>query len=263
MIEMSLAQDLAYALDPVAFAEDRLKWRPDPWQRDLLRSTAKQSILLCSRQSGKSTVTAVIATHTAVYSDGALIVLIAPSLRQSRELFAKVADFLKALQPVEPLEEDNKLSCTLANGSRIVALPGDAKTTRGFSAPALIIEDEAAFVSDELHLAIRPMRAVSRGRLILMSTPFGRRGHFFEGWQNGGDTWERIAVPATACPRITPEFLEEERNALGDWHFRQEYLNEFVEGQDNLFSYDLVQSAISDDVAPLFSPAEFAAMGGV
>src|ERR1035437_4701637 len=65
-------------------------------------------------------------------------------------------------------------------GSRICSLPGDPKTIRGFSAPALILEDEAAFVDDELFAAIKPMLAVSRGQLILMSTPFGRRGHFFD-----------------------------------------------------------------------------------
>ena len=89
------------------------------------------------------------------------------------------------------LGEDNRLSMSLDNGSRVVALPGDSDTIRGFSSPALIIEDEAAYVDDGLYRAIRPMLAVSGGRLILLSTPNGRRGHFFESWQ-GDETWERI-----------------------------------------------------------------------
>jgi hypothetical protein len=108
------------------------------------------------------------------YHAGGLTLLVSPSQRQSRELFSKVTDFLRSLQPVEELDEDNRLSAVLQNGSRIVSLPGDARTVRGFSGPSLIVEDEAGYVADELYAAIRPMLAVSRGRLILMGTPAGR-----------------------------------------------------------------------------------------
>ncbi len=41
---------------------------PDAWQSDLLRSDARQMILLCSRQSGKSTITSILALHQAIYT---------------------------------------------------------------------------------------------------------------------------------------------------------------------------------------------------
>ena len=109
---------------------------------------------------------------------------------------------MKVVEPHPIMEEDNRLSFTLSNGSRVVSLPGTAETVRGFSAPSLIIEDEAAFVADGLYRAVRPMLAVSGGRLILLTTPFGRRGHFFEAWEDGGEAWQRIEVPASQCPRI-------------------------------------------------------------
>jgi len=173
-----LALDFAHALDPVAFVEDRLGFLPDPWQAQVLRSRAPWILLNCSRQSGKSTTTAAVALHTALYDPG-LILLVSPSLRQSKELFAKVTGFLKDLEPAETLEEDNKSSCTLANGARVVSLPGDPDTLRGYSAPKLIIKDEAAYVSDAMQAALDPMLAVSKGRLIEMSSPNGRRGHFY------------------------------------------------------------------------------------
>jgi hypothetical protein len=86
---LDLALDLAHALDPVAFVQDRLKFEPDPWQASLLRSRAPWILLNCCRQSGKSTTTAAVALHTAIYDPG-LILLVSPSLRQSKELFAKV-----------------------------------------------------------------------------------------------------------------------------------------------------------------------------
>ncbi len=65
---------------------------PDAWQSDLLRSDAKQMILLCSRQSGKSTVSSILAIHEAIYQPNSLILLLSPSLRQSQELFRKLKD---------------------------------------------------------------------------------------------------------------------------------------------------------------------------
>src|SRR6185295_12083161 len=102
---LDLALDLAHALDPVAFVQDRLKFEPDPWQARLLRSRAPWILLNCCRQSGKSTTTAAVALYTAIYDPG-LILLVSPSLRQSKELFAKVIGFLKDLEPAEVLEED-------------------------------------------------------------------------------------------------------------------------------------------------------------
>ncbi len=179
-----MSAELRCALDTVVFATERLGFIPDPWQAKVMRSPSKHILLNCSRQAGKSTVTAIIGLHRALYRRRSLVLLVSPSLRQSRELFGKLQDFMKALDTQPALDEDNRLSMALGNGSRVVALPGDGDTIRGFSSPALIIEDEGSYVSDGLYRAIRPMLAVSAGRLILLGTPHGRRGHFFEAWQS-------------------------------------------------------------------------------
>jgi len=140
----------------------------------------------------------------------------------------------------------------LANGSRIVSLPGAEQTIRGYSGVDLLIIDEAARVEDPLYYAVRPMLAVSRGRLIAMSSPFGRRGWFFNEWTGPGP-WERIKVTAAECPRISAEFLAEERAALGPWWFSQEYECVFADPVDSVFSTDLVTAALSGGVTPLFA----------
>jgi hypothetical protein len=247
-----LARDLAMALDPVLFATAALDFFPDESQAKVLQWSGKRLLLNCSRQWGKSTTTSVLAVHQAVFRPDSLILLVSPSLRQSSELFRKVSGFMDRL-PVKPERvEDNRLSLQLENGSRIVSLPSKEATVRGFSGAALIIEDEASRVDDLLYKTMRPMLAVSGGRLVLISTPFGKRGHFFEEWMHGGPGWERIEVKATDCPRIPKSFLEEERASLGEWWYRQEYQCEFVDSVDQVFSYDLVMSAITPDVVPLF-----------
>jgi len=247
----SVRDDLRHALDPVAFAAEVLELTLDPWQRRVIASSSKRDLLNCSRQAGKSTTAAVLGLHTALYHPGSLTLLVSPSLRQSSELFRKVTELRERLPRPPELTEDNKLSMAVRGGGRVVSLPGSEATIRGFSGATLIIEDEASRVPDALYYSVRPMLAVSAGRLILMSTPFGKRGHFWEAWDKG-EGWQRVKVPATEVPRISAEFLAEERGALGEWWFKQEYLCEFVEATDSVFSYQQVMTALSDEVAPLF-----------
>jgi len=222
-----LADDLAVALDP-SLVMARAGLEPDPWQRDLLRSRAPRSLLLCTRQAGKSTVTACAALWEAIYRPPALVLLLSPSLRQSGELFRKVASFYTFFAKEAPTVAESALRLDLKNGSRIVSLPGTEATVRGYSGVNLLILDEASRVPDDLYYSVRPMLAVSGGRLIGLSTPFGKRGWYFDTWTNGGAGWQRVKVTAHDCPRIAPAFLAEERAALGDFWYRQEYECEFV-----------------------------------
>jgi hypothetical protein len=247
-----LVDDLATALDPARMMT-RAGMTPDPWQAELLRSRAPRSLLLCTRQAGKSTATAALALWEAVYRPPALVLLLSPSLRQSSELFRKVLSFYAPYATVAPATGESALRLDLANGSRIVSLPGKEETVRGYSGVSLLILDEAARVSDSLYYSTRPMLATSQGRLIALSTPFGKRGWFHDAWMNGGGDWQRVKVTALQCPRISPAFLEEERAALGALWYAQEYLCEFAETEDSLFGYDLIASAITPDVAPLFA----------
>jgi phage terminase large subunit-like protein len=60
-------------------------------------------LLNCSRQSGKSTIAGILALHCALYQPGSLVLVLAPALRQSQELFGKVAGFYRTLsRPVSP-----------------------------------------------------------------------------------------------------------------------------------------------------------------
>jgi hypothetical protein len=247
---LELKDDLRSALDRLAFAK-KLGMSPDSWQEKLLHSAAPRVLLNCSRQSGKSTISAILALHRALYHPGSLVLVLAPALRQSQELFGKVAGFYRTLGRPIPAQAERRLSLELENGSRIVTLPGTEKTIRGFSGASLLLVDEASRVADDLYYAIRPMLAVSGGSLVMLSSPYGKRGVFHEEWVNG-EGWERYEVPATKVPRISSEFLEEERHALPERVFRQEYMCSFEETEDQVFSYEDVEAALSDEVAPLF-----------
>lgn len=241
---MDTALDLAVALDPVLLLR-MLSIEPDPWQAQVLRSTSPRILLNCSRQSGKSTVSANLAVHTALYQPGALVLLLSPTLRQSQELFRKCLGIYRLVASDVPPESETKLTLELGNGSRIVSLPGKEHTIRGFSGVSLLVVDEAARVPDDLYYSVRPMLAVSSGRLIALSTPFGTRGWWYEAWRSS-EPWERYTITAEQCPRISPEFLAEERRSLGEWWFRQEYMCEFLDAETQAFSRELIEAAFGE-----------------
>jgi hypothetical protein len=225
---------------------------PDPWQAELLRGHAERTLLLCSRQAGKSLTAAALALREALLIPGSLVLLLSPSLRQSGELFrAKFMQLYLALGRPVPTVQESALQMILANASRVVSLPGEEGTIRCYSGVALLVIDEAARVPDDLYRAVRPMLAVSGGKLICLSTPFGKRGFFFEEWESARP-WHRVRIPASLCPRITPAFLRDEREALGERWFRQEFLCSFEETIDSVFSFADIAAAMSDDVQPLF-----------
>jgi hypothetical protein len=181
-----------------------------------------------------------------------LVLLLSPSLRQSSELFRKVMGFFHALPLPLEVAQESALQLELQNGSRIVSLPGSESTVRGYSACSLLIIDEASRCSDELIAAATPALATTDGRLVALSTPWGRRGWFYNQWA-WGEGWHKTLLRSTDCPRIKPEFLAEERKQLGEFMYSQEYLCEFLDNETSVFSSELVEAALDEGVAPLWT----------
>jgi hypothetical protein len=229
---ISPLRDLRWQLDPAALFEDAVG-PADDWQKRILRSRAKRRLLLASRQSGKSQI--------------------APALRQAQELTHKVFIAYRdlGLSGMRPARSENKLSLELENGSRIITLPGTEKTIRGYSKAGLVLIDEAARVEDELLYAVNPMLAVSGGTMVMLSTPYGQRGEFYEAWHNGGDVWERYKVTARDVSRISEDFLANERRSLPLPIFRQEYECSFEATDDQLFTPGMIAGALDNDIEPL------------
>jgi hypothetical protein len=115
------------------------------------------------------------------------------------------------------------------------------------------VVDEAARVDDDLYRSIRPMLAVSGGAILMLSTPFGTRGSFYEAWTSAASGgWQCYEVPATEVPRISSEFLEEERRALGTWWFEQEYMGRFMDDVFSVFRTEDIDAAVKSALPPLF-----------
>lgn len=169
------------------------------------------------------------------------------------ESYRKIRDFYNSLTGVPDVTQESALKLELANGSRVQVLPGKESNVRGFSGVSLLIVDEAARVEDSLYQSVRPMLAVSQGKIILLSTPFGSRGFFWSEMLEGGPDWKRVRVTADQCPRIDPEWLKKERERIGDWWYSQEYMCTFVDSLEACFSTIDIEGAFTDEVAPLWA----------
>jgi hypothetical protein len=244
---VTIATDLARAFDAVLMARD-CGIEPDPWQGNLLREQPRRALLLCSRQSGKTTTAGLMGLHRALYNSGSLVLIVSPSQRQSGEIFRTVIGFYHKLTGAPESSAESVLRSEFKNGSRIVALPGNEKTIRGYSGANLIILDEASRIEDELVGGITPMLATTNGSLIALTTPAGKRGWFYDQWI-GADDWTRVRVNAAQCPRISKDFLDEEMRRLGPLVFQQEYDLEFIDNADAMWSADAL---VFEDFPTLF-----------
>ena len=239
-------EQLSININPIEFSR-LLGIEPFDWQRELLLSEDPRCLCNCSRQSGKSEVASIMALHTALTKPGSLIVMVAPSLRQSSLLFRRTYDHWRDLGKPYGAEIETALSLVLGNHSKIYAVPSgrDGSNIRGFSNVSMLVIDEMSRCTDALITAVRPFLARSMGRLIGISTPNGRRGQFYELFEKGGDAYRRWLVTAYDVG-IDPTFLETERSALGESFFSAEYLCSFNALETAVFDWDDVEAASTD-----------------
>jgi hypothetical protein len=228
---VSTLADLRAALDPAFLFERAYRVEPLDWQRDYLRATGNV-VVLKGRQIGASTAAALLAIATTVYAPGVNAIVVSPSLQQSQEIAAKARLGLENLGV--PLQKDSSSTIGLRNGSRIVSLPGTARSVRGWTARLLII-DEAAFVLDETFAAARALVATG-GRLIVQSTPADERGAFHEICTGEEACWTRLTVRSDQVPTITAEFLAAERRGMSPDTFAKEFECQFGRPSSHLFS---------------------------
>jgi hypothetical protein len=230
----------------------QLGLQPDPWQIEVLESTHPRLLLNCARQAGKSTVVALLAVFQAIWQPGTKVLLVSNSHRQSRLLFQQVAEFYRRLgSPFRHRQTREELH--LGNLSEVISLPSREETIRGYSGVGLLVIDEAARVRDELYRAVRPMLAVSGGRLFCLSTPHGKRGFFHHAWVAGGTDWHRIQAPASQIPRMKRAILEADRREFGEAYYRQEYECSF-EALEGLVYPDFARCVVRYFPAHLVGP---------
>jgi len=218
----------------------------DDWQQEVL-ATDGNIVLRSGRQVGKSTIISVKAAEYAMANPNKSIMVIASVERQALLLFEKILSHIhttnkKIIKKGKYRPTKHKL--TLTNGSVIHCLPTGLSGygIRGYTVD-LLIADEAAFIPEEVWTAVTPMLAVTRGNIILLSTPFGRGGYFYRCFSD--PTFTSFHVSSEDCPRKNQEFLDQEKGRMSQLQYAQEYKGEFVDELRQFFSAELIRSCMT------------------
>lgn len=249
--------DALALMDVPSWVQFKLGLTPDVWQAAAMQSDSPRQVLLCSRQTGKSFTCTCIALHRAIYYPGSLVLYIAPSQRQSGELMNVTKGLTSLLAEPPELLQDASTAIKFKNGSRIISLPATEGKIRGYSAASLVVFDEASRIDDDLFFSCLPMVAVSKGRIIVASTPWGRRGFFHTIWSSDDADWTRTRITWRDCPRLPPEEIEKQKAIMPDLLFRQEYEVEFVAPEGTLFDPSDVEASYDTSIPMLFAPAGY------
>jgi Terminase large subunit, T4likevirus-type, N-terminal len=254
---MNNLSELAYRIDPAQWVERELGFQPRDWQKQFLRTPrGAQVAVLTARQVGKTTAASWAIAHTMITAPGSLSVIACPAQRQSAEAVRRIKGCLAKLSL--KLKVENVYGLELENGSRVLALPGSDDSIRGLTVDGWIVADEAARLSENMIAALRPMRARTNARFVMLSTAWSRTDPFWTAWSNEESSWIRLRATAEIPGLFGPAFLERERQDLGEEVFKREYLG--IPGGSNVspFSWDLYDRAIRVQVPLVPAGSDFA-----
>lgn len=156
---------------------------------------------------------------------------------------------------------DSQTMIELENGSRIISLPAKAQATVGWTVDLLIL-DEAKVIPDDLYRSVRSTMALTKGRMLALTTPLGQRGWFWEAWKQCEEAvlsgrpepYRRFRRTCWECPRLDTEFVAKERKLIGEHWFRQEYECEFLDPMGTVFRGEDIELALRSKEEPYTVP---------
>ena len=257
------------AKDPVFFCQKVLNFKPYWYQKMILQSKSRKIALCTGRQIGKTTALAKKVLHFAYTRANSLVLIISPSQRQSIEFLRRIKNDINSSELLRAsIVRETQTELEIRNGSRIISVPASTDTIRGYSPDLVCIDEAAHFVSDEVYYeAVRPMLMHTKGSLILISTPKGKRGFFYEAFDKSKNPdFETHILPAIVtpevvekykdwgltkkdigkpiCPDISLQDLEAEKKAMDSLTFMQEYMAKFLDESLSFFPYELISSCV-------------------
>lgn len=237
----------------------------DQWQKEALEHDG--DLLLCiPRQIGKTTIMARKASEYLVKHKNKTIVVVSLTEDQAQLMIIMVLDYLQKTYPqylkgLKKNQKATKSTIHLNNGSWIIARPvgntGDA--VRGFTGDILII-DEASRMNEMIFEAAEPTLASTGGQIWMCSTPFGKKGYFYNCYLNEDKSFKVIHVESTEeIYKTRPlsdawsemrrekalERLNRAKNRMSSMAYAQEHLAQFVDDLQQFFPDAIIQRCMT------------------
>jgi len=246
--------------DPVTWLIKNAGWGPFPYEAEILQDhNLRIRVIHKSRQIGITTTISHEAAWKAATTPNRLILIVSPSLRQSKVPMDRIHALVDTIPELDHQTiRKNSTEIAFRNGSRILSLPNNPDRLRAYTATDIYLDEAAHFLNDEpVMRVIQPMLIATQGPLTIISTPFGKRGLFWDYYQRIANMQTLDATvkvydlcPSTISPIINTTDLEREKQMLTDLEFRQEYLGEFIEEVDVYFPIDLITPCVNPALEP-------------
>lgn len=246
-------RDLATQIDPVEMFRTAVG-EPDDWQTQLLQwpngidhpLDDPMMIALTSRGCGKTQVISIKALHHVETVDKATCLILAPSLRQSVELYRYIRLARDKLPLISPAIKETETELHFASGARIIVLPGsNPDAVRGYRSTLTILE-ESARITDELFQAVVPM-GLANAKILCATTPAGEQGFTHDLFVEGNTS--RIVARSSEIPRMK-QIRERDKKIMTASAFACEHDLMWSQSGQNFFDSEMIASAFSDDVRP-------------
>ena len=235
----------------------------DKWQQDFLNY--KGDKLLCTgRRVGKTYIMARGAIDRMAEIKGLKVIIFSLTEEQAMLIIAMAKNYLMEKNPKlfsKKKTETNMRTITLKNGSVLRCRPaGDTGDSgRGFEADIVIV-DEAARMSKFFWIAVKPIILMNAGELWLASTPFGKKGYFWDSFNETENikspdarfkifykTTEQVVKEREITKEWTEEFrekvlriLEQDRRTMSRLEYGQEYEGLFMEDLQQFFTDEII-----------------------
>lgn len=242
-----------------------------PFQRAWVEDDSRFKIWNASRQIGKSFTSACEAVRDAMLNPGTLWVVLSAGERQSLEWMEKAKQWVQAFSLAITYAEEREhpealmksAEIRFTNGSRIIALPANPDTARGYTANLIL--DEFAIHRDSVAIwrALYPSITNPLKRKLkirVMSTPKGEGNMFHQLWIKDGWSKHRTTIYDAIAGglKLDPEELRSQCGDEDTW--RQEFNCEFIDSSRTAFTYEMLGACESED-ASIVWPEGYTASG--
>ena len=248
-------------LDPTCFAyfffrnEKGFHFKCREYQDMIINDTSKRLVVCIARQMGKSTMAAIKAFHEAYFGNNKTIVVVSSTKPQAMELIhrlkqlmrsAKYTDFKELLPSLKESRSEIVIKGNKeGTQSRIISVPA-TDAARGYTAD-LVIVDEAAFIENGDYIfnqVVEPMTQATDGDIILLSTPNGRQGFFYDCFMS--EFWSSYQFDWTANPDNTKERMDIKKSTMTALAYQSEYEAKFTAPMAAYFITNEISRAISE-----------------
>ena len=249
-----IAEYLKCSQDPLYFIETYMKivtldhglkqFEPWEFQRNLLNTINENRFVICKfpRQTGKSTCVIAYLLHYVLFNSDVRVAILANKQATARELLHRLKlayeNLPKWIQ--QGVEEWNKGSIELENGSKILASATSSSAVRGGSFNMIFL-DEFAYVphevAEEFFSSVYP--TISSGKstkVLIVSTPKGLN-MFHKLWSDsveGKNSYAPVEIHWSDVPGRDEEWKEETIANTSEEQFRVEFECEFIGSENTL-----------------------------